>query len=1021
MKRKTAFCLLITCLLFVLRSNATTFYVSTSGSDTAGDGSEAKPWRTLRHAVSAVPGNAGHTIQLSEGTFVEIGPVEIPAGVNITGAAKNLTVLKAASSFYYNPAAPGYATDKFLISLKASNAITGNQRLKNFTIDGDSKKLHGGIYVRYRSGVTIENVKVQNTNFTGIWLWDVKDSKILQTDLTNCSWGSTGYCSGALNLGNVEKVEIDQLNVNESVGYGIKAIGPNGYNDIFQLKIHDSRVSVHPYGLWNNGSAPNIAIELWQVNLVGCEIFNSYVDNTISLVNSNANPSTGVQTIRVHHNTIDLDTRAKGEGYGVELTIHDAEIDHNYFLKGRYGIANWDNPMKNWEIHHNTFYALAGVYPGDIVRSQWSGIHNLNFYNNTIEFSGDKTMNVIGAYGGTSENIKLINNLFINNNTSYSYYPNALVHLENGAVMNTLTVKNNFFDRLAVGNVAGTYASNLTGDPKIAKTGTRPEAYYTPLAGSPLIDKGLNVLLSFLGLSPDIGAIEYNSGLINLAPNVNLTSPANNSTYTTGSSVTIQADASDADGNITKVEFFQGTVKLGEDYNSPYSYEWNNPAAGTYSIYARATDNKGKTTESVAAAITVANEEFVHVGLYAPDATLTGAMKLTNDATAIKGTYFSVPVGNGTNFSIPSPTNAEFHFSLPKTDTYVVWVRILSPSTNNQGYHVYDGKGNWTSWLAGVHTQWTWVRVTNAYTKLVASFPFTEGSNVFRMAWFHENVKVDAIMITNDPAYIPQETASEATQNSAVNVALFAADASMAGNMKLVSDANALNGSYFSMPSGSGKNYYIPPSSSAQFNFEVTVQDDYVIWAHIKSPSVNNQGFHVYDGKGNWTTWITGVYSDWTWVKITDAYSNKVATFPFSTGPNIFRMAWFHENTSVAGILITNDHSFTPIDKNSSGSGRMAALSEAQDDRTEGGSNIEVFPNPARDNFTITYSSPDEQPAKVVMKSATSPVETQMAVPLSKGQNQINVSTQGLPKGMYVLFVTSRAGRVTARKIMITE
>ena len=54
----------------------------------------------------------------------------------------------------------------------------------------------------------IEGVKVHDTNFTGIWLWDVKDSRIAHTDLVNCSWGSTDYCVGALNLGNLEVVII---------------------------------------------------------------------------------------------------------------------------------------------------------------------------------------------------------------------------------------------------------------------------------------------------------------------------------------------------------------------------------------------------------------------------------------------------------------------------------------------------------------------------------------------------------------------------------------------------------------------------------------------------------------------------------------------------------------------------------------------------------------------------------------------------------------------------------------------
>src|SRR5882672_4989295 len=357
-------CFALTLILFQY-SFANIYYVSTKGSDSFGDGSSYHPWKTLKHAVTKVKANQGHMIYVGAGTFVETGLVEVPLGVSVEGAGIDATIFKAASSFYYHPDAdPGYSTDKFLISLSEVNQLDGNQTLRNFTIDGDSKQLHGGIYVRYRNKVAIDQIKVQNTNYTGIWLWDVKDSQVNNTQLINCSWGSTGYSSGALNLGNLERVEISDLTVNENTGYGVKAIGPDGYNNIFYLKIHDSHVSVAPFGLWNNGTAPNIAIELWQSTLLGCEIYNNYVDNNISLVNS-AVPATGIQTIRVHHNTLDMATRANGAGYGVELSIHDAEIDHNYFIKGNYGIANWDNPMQNWSIHHNIFYALEESHIGE--------------------------------------------------------------------------------------------------------------------------------------------------------------------------------------------------------------------------------------------------------------------------------------------------------------------------------------------------------------------------------------------------------------------------------------------------------------------------------------------------------------------------------------------------------------------------------------------------------------------------------------------------------------------------------
>lgn len=832
---------------FVLTA-ANSFNVSATGSD-AGDGSVTKPWKTLRYAVSKVPVNQGFTIVISAGTFVESGLIEVPLGVSIIGAGIDKTILKAASSFYYNPTTPAYATDKFLISLNEFNQLNGNQSLSGFTIDGDAKKLHGGIYVRHRNNVTIENIKVQNTNFTGIWLWDLKDSKLISTELINCSWGSTSYCAGALNLGNVENMEIDRLNINESTGYGIKAIGPNGNNNIINLKIHDSRVSVHPFGLWNGGQAPNIAIELWQVNLVGSEIYNTYVDNTISLINSNATPSTGIQTIRVHHNTLDMETRAQGAGYGVELTIHDAEVDHNYFIKGNYGIANWDNPMKNWNIHHNTFYGLQNIYPGEVVRSQWSGLHNVKLYNNTIEFIGTKTMNVVGAYGGVSDNVDIKNNLFIDNNTGYSYYPNQLVHLENGATLSGLTVKNNSFSRLPVGTVTGTYLNNLTTDPLITKTGVRPSPYYLPMVGSPLINTGLDVGYTYVGTAPDIGANEYNSAG-NSLPTVSITSPANNATFTTGSSITIAANAADNDGTISKVEFYYGTTLLGQDITSPYSFIWPNAVAGSYAVTAKAFDNLSATATSSVVTITVGNVNKV------PVVTLTSPL---NGASVSTGTSVTI-----------AANAADSDGTISKVEFYNGAIKLGEDSSSPYSF----------SWAASA------------------------GSYILS-AKAIDNAGATAISSTATIS-VGTSTASAGS----VRLGLDSSEASLTGKMAIGNDAQAKNGNYFYVPAGNGRNFYIPPSAKATFNFQLPKADNYVIWVRIKSPTSNNQAQYIYNGKGKWFYWVAGTYTEWTWVKIKEGSAD--AMFAFSPGANQIQIGWADENVKVDQVIITNDLSTVP-------------------------------------------------------------------------------------------------------------
>ncbi|MES2649538.1 MAG: Ig-like domain-containing protein [Bacteroidota bacterium] len=95
------------------------------------------------------------------------------------------------------------------------------------------------------------------------------------------------------------------------------------------------------------------------------------------------------------------------------------------------------------------------------------------------------------------------------------------------------------------------------------------------------------------------------SVVLGVAPTVTITSPANNTNLIAPATVMIAATAGDADGTVTKVEFYNGDVLLGEDLSSPYNYEWNNIAAGNYTITAKVTDNDNNVIASTPIAIVV--------------------------------------------------------------------------------------------------------------------------------------------------------------------------------------------------------------------------------------------------------------------------------------------------------------------------------------------------------------------------------------------------------------------------------
>jgi hypothetical protein len=84
---------------------------------------------------------------------------------------------------------------------------------------------------------------------------------------------------------------------------------------------------------------------------------------------------------------------------------------------------------------------------------------------------------------------------------------------------------------------------------------------------------------------------------------INLTSI--DSVFTAPATIAISAAATDDSTTITKIEFFNGTIRLGEDSTAPYTFTWTNVATGKYTLQAKATNALNKTSLSTPVNITV--------------------------------------------------------------------------------------------------------------------------------------------------------------------------------------------------------------------------------------------------------------------------------------------------------------------------------------------------------------------------------------------------------------------------------
>jgi hypothetical protein len=118
---------------------------------------------------------------------------------------------------------------------------------------------------------------------------------------------------------------------------------------------------------------------------------------------------------------------------------------------------------------------------------------------------------------------------------------------------------------------------------------------------------------------------------------------------------------------VSKVEFYNGTVKLGEKTSAPWSFTWKEVQAGTYSLTAAATDNSN--TTAVSAVVTVVVEKAAaavnqmpsvtisspanNVTIEVPDTITFTANAFDSDGSIVKVEYYNGQEKLGESHSQP--------------------------------------------------------------------------------------------------------------------------------------------------------------------------------------------------------------------------------------------------------------------------------------------------------------------------------------------------------------------------------
>ena len=249
-----------------------------------------------------------------------------------------------------------------------------------------------------------------------------------------------------------------------------------------------------------------------------------------------------------------------------------------------------------------------------------------------------------------------------------------------------------------------TFAQNASDDGRTLLDGSANPAFL--VSGDNVL--AVEIHQDSLGSSDISFDLEMIGSTDNSAPSVSLLSPQDNSFFIAPADIQLRAAASDPDGNLTLVEFFSGTARLGDDSTAPYDFQWSAVPVGIYQIYAVATDALNLRATSSVANITVASSTPPMVTSQSP--TPGGVSSLTqltvNFSEPVSGVDAADLLVNGRPATAVTGSGASYTFAFTQPQDGIVFVAwdarhgIVDTENPPRTFDEYEGGATWQYSLA---------------------------------------------------------------------------------------------------------------------------------------------------------------------------------------------------------------------------------------------------------------------------------------------------------------------------------
>lgn len=510
----------------------------------------------------------------------------------------------------------------------------------------------------------------------------------------------------------------------------------------------------------------------------------------------------------------------------------------------------------------------------------------------------------------------------------------------------------------------------------------------------------------------------FGTTVVNKPPVVNITAPASNTNYNAPASITIQAAASDSDGTVIAVKFYNGNALLATDSVAPYSFVWNNVPVGTYNLTALATDNKGDSTRSSVVTVKVNTPgnkpPVVNITAPANNTTYTAPATVLINATATDsaGTIVRVEFYNGTTLlSTDSVAPYSYSWANVAAGNYA----ITAKATDNGGASTTSGivniivnpaGGGGCDGIAG------WV-ATTAYN---GGAQVVYGGKVYNSKWWTQGEQPDLNTGAGKPwEYVrdcggtPGNTPPTVSITSPANNAAFTAPASIAINVTSADADGTI--SYVTFYNGTT---LLSTDSTAPYSYS---------WTNVAAGNYAITAKATDNGGASTTSAVVNVVVNPAGGGGCGGIAAWVATTAYNGGSQV-----------VYAGKVYNAKWWTQGDRPdlNTGSGKpweyvrdctgAAIANNAVLSKSTAPSTLLSYPNPANGNeirLKVEGNPGDKLLIEIMDLHGNAPVVQQVYVPASKGVQPVSINISKVHVGTWIIRVTSQQTRkVSSTKLI---